>query len=583
MGKGERLYTIEDLENLLDNIPYEIWIKDENGTYAYMNKYGAERMGLSKEDIMGEDDYAFRPASIADKCKYTDKQVWDKNDGIFHEERAYVDNSEMWYEVYKFPMKSGNRLLLGGIGQEVSDNRNIKLEFEKLMLDTFDKNSLRNDAVVVYNEFLNKILNAIEEISKCTSINLFLYDENEETFNYYLSASKGKKIFKNNAVIKANKEIIHKLEEDRLNREVNRLLQVELSKCYEEIKEDIKTTSYNIQPIKFADKLIGILYIYDEEKNLNKYIDEFFIKEICGILSNVLTNIEITKGIEGFEQEIIEKDRERLEEIVGLEVIKESFLANMSHEFRTPINIILTTADLLLDDLEKNRDVDKERYNKYLNVLKQNSYRLLRLANNILDTSKIYSGFYKLKIGNYNIVSIIEDIVLSTVEYIDGNNRNLIFDTEEEEIILACDPDKIENIMLNLISNSLKFTDDNGNIEVKLSLDKERKNVFIHVKNDGPPISKEDARKIFGRFVQNEDLLTRGSEGSGIGLFLVKSLVEMHEGEIWVNTNEKEGAEFIFYLPIRMVEEKEIEKPSSSSLESKIQKCNIEFSDVYSI
>lgn len=583
MGNGEKLYTIEDLENLLDNIPYEVWIKDNNGYYSYINKYGAEKMGVTKEDIIGRNDYEVRPRSMAEQCKYTDKQTRDKNKGMFHEERVSFDNREIWYEVYKVPIIKEEKVLLGGIGNEVSANRRFRLEFEKLMLDTFDKNNIGDNAILVYNNFLNKILKSIKEVSRCKSVNLFLYDKDSETFDYYLSANEGNDIFEINARINVNNEIIQKLKEDKLNKEVNELIKEEFSKFYKTSRAKKINSLYNIRPIKFADKLIGILYIYDEDIKLSKHIDEFFMKEICSVLSNVLTNIEISKGIEDFEQGLFKNDKEHFEQIVQLEVIKESFLASMSHEFRTPINIILATVQLLLSDLESNKELDRERFVKYLNGLKQNSYRLLRLANNILDTSKIYSGFYDLKKGNYNIVSVIEDIVLSTVDYIGENNKSIIFDTDEEEVILACDPDKIENIILNLISNSLKFTGDYGEISVNINVDKDKKKVYVHVKNNGPSIDEKDAKKIFGRFVQNEDLLTRCSEGSGIGLFLVKSLVEMHDGEIWVNTNEKNGAEFIFYLPIVKVKNEEYKSIKVSTISSKIEKCNIEFSDVYSL
>ena len=92
--------------------------------------------------------------------------------------------------------------------------------------------------------------------------------------------------------------------------------------------------------------------------------------------------------------------------------------------------------------------------------MKQNSYRLLRLVNNLIYISRIDIGYYNLQPYNYNIVKVIEDITLSVAEYVKHKNINLLFNTDFEEIILACDPDKIERVLLNLLSNAIKYTDD---------------------------------------------------------------------------------------------------------------------------
>ena len=188
-----------------------------------------------------------------------------------------------------------------------------------------------------------------------------------------------------------------------------------------------------------------------------------------------------------------------------------------------------------------------------------------------------------LQLGNYNIVSVVEDIVFSVVGYLSQNKRNIIFDTMEEEIIVACDPMKIERIILNLLSNALKYTYENGNIEVFIDVDKEKNEVVISVKNDGDPISDDEKERIFERFTQSENLLTRRSEGTGIGLFLVKMLVEMHGGKIFVDTSESQGTKFVFTIPIKLVEEKKENHTYEKEITSKVEKCNIEFSDIYSI
>lgn len=290
----------------------------------------------------------------------------------------------------------------------------------------------------------------------------------------------------------------------------------------------------------------------------------------------------IVSGKDKTEELRLDSYRKRLEKEVESENLKTEFFTNMSHEFKTPLNIILTTVQVI----DKQLDISNEnnaKALKYINGIKQNSYRLLRLVNNLIDITKIDGGFYEIKLGNYNIVSIIEDIVLSVAEYMKNNNRNIVFDTSDEEIILACDPDKIERIVLNLLSNALKYTEENGNIEININADNNNEKVIVSIKNDGAPIPEEDAHNIFNRFKQCDKLMNMRREGSGIGLSLVYSLLEMHGGKIWVNTKIKKGAEFIFEIPIKVVSNKVNTEITSKNLNSKIEKCNIEFSDIYSI
>lgn len=295
--------------------------------------------------------------------------------------------------------------------------------------------------------------------------------------------------------------------------------------------------------------------------------------------------ISICTGKDVTEQHQLEEQRKNYEEAIKLEKIKGEFFSNISHEFKTPLNIILTTMQLI------NRNIEKEliradkgvALKRYVNSIKQNSYRLLRLVNNLIDITKIDAGYYKLQLENHNIVNVVEDITISVAQYVENKGIELIFDTEIEEKIIACDPDKIERIMLNLLSNAIKYTKVNGRIEVYLGI-KDGK-VFISVMDNGEGIDNEKVNLVFNRFIQVDDTSERRYEGSGIGLSLVKSLIEMHGGNINVTSKVGEGTKFTFYLPIRIVEMEEGEKGhvphKSEMISSKVEKCNIEFSDIY--
>ena len=288
----------------------------------------------------------------------------------------------------------------------------------------------------------------------------------------------------------------------------------------------------------------------------------------------------VAKDVTGLTK--LKKDKENLEHAVEIESLKGEFFANLSHEFKTPLNIILSTVQLIMNYIKINNEYPSiENFNRYLGNIKQNSYRLLKLANNMIDITKIDGNFYNIHMDNYNIVELVENIVQSLVVYMKNNSRNIIFDTMQEEVITACDPDQIERIILNLLSNAMKFTTPNGNIYVSMEINDKCNKVIIRIGNDGQQISIEDSKKIFQRFTRSEDLLTRSKEGSGIGLSISKSLVELHKGIIYVNTEVKEGTEFCIELPIRRLKNFKGTNVREKSIVSKVEKFHIEFSDIY--
>jgi signal transduction histidine kinase len=267
-----------------------------------------------------------------------------------------------------------------------------------------------------------------------------------------------------------------------------------------------------------------------------------------------------------------------IEEIERQNELKSQFFITISHELKTPLNIILGSIQLI-DKMDKtNVDRFNSKLNKYLGISKQNSYRLLRLINNLIDLNKIEGNHMMVKLSNADIISTIEDITLSVVEYAKIKKLELIFDTELEEKIMAFDADKIERIMLNLISNSIKFTKPGGRIEVNIY--ERNGSILISVKDTGIGIPIDMQKNVFNHFVQVDTTLQRKVEGSGIGLSIVKSLVEFHGGCININSNYTEGSEFIVELPITLIENEDTTSHILTSI-SNAEKINIELSDIY--
>lgn len=302
------------------------------------------------------------------------------------------------------------------------------------------------------------------------------------------------------------------------------------------------------------------------------------IKAVPYIFKDKIASLIVIKDIS--ERKEAEKKEKALKEAMEYDRIKNEFMANISHELRTPLNVIFGSAQII-ELYAQNNTLGENTKNigKYTKSLKQNCNRMLRLVNNLIDLTKIDSGFLKLNMQNCNMVNIVEDITLSVAEYIESNNINIVFDTDVEEKYMACDVDMIERIILNLLSNAVKFTSPEGSISVKI-YDKDEY-IIISVKDSGIGIPEDMLEIIFDRFRQVDKSLTRKTEGSGIGLNLVKSLVELHGGEIKVESKEGIGSEFTIKLPVTLVARDEV-AATLDIPQGKVERIHIEFSDIYS-
>ena len=560
----DREYTIENLEYILDKLSSQIWLKDHEGKYIYINKSGVEQLGLPRDQIIGKTDYEVLNYEIAKQCAETDRVLIDKNyHAYYNEEHSKINGQDMWYRVNKFKIKenSDEKYILGGIAEEISLNRNIQMELENNLMKYFDGN--KTDRMV----FLESVASKIKKTLKCKDIEAFKYNEDEKKFSLYFSLNKDSMRFAENSEINIDEQIENKLCSNGFCRD----RYTEINDYIMKIQNNYTGDKVKIKHIKLANKLLGLVCIfYDNDQDMIS-LDEAFLDEILTKISIILKQIENKAEVLS-----IKEKKDELENIIKLGCIKTDFFANISHEFRTPINVILSIIQLINSDDEKNIN---EKYKKYLSVLQQNSYRLLRLVDNVLDTSKINNGFSELKLENYNIISIVEDITMFSAKYMDEKKRNIIFDTNEEEIILACDAEKIEKIVLNLISNAVKFSEPNTDIEVTINADLKEERVFVSVKNKGKSIEEQDKENIFGKCIQGDKLLIRRSEGSGMGLFLARKFLEMHGGDIYLDDLE-EDTQFTFFLPIKTVEG---EYRYNRDLDKNyiINKCNIEFSDIY--
>lgn len=272
-----------------------------------------------------------------------------------------------------------------------------------------------------------------------------------------------------------------------------------------------------------------------------------------------------------------EKSREleaallEVESVESVSRAKSEFLANMSHELRTPLNSIIGFSEVLTEGLAGSITDEQKEY--VLNIWNSGRH-LLRLINDILDLSKMESGNMELELSEFDIKEFIQGSMLMFREKAIKHKIKFTSDIPDDIGVVTADAVKIKQALLNLLGNAFKFIDDGGAVRVAARRVKSEEKIppippltkggeggfpelrdfdfiEISVEDTGIGISQEDQKKLFQPFQQLESAITKKYEGTGLGLRISKSIVELHGGRIWVESEEAKGSRFIFAIPIK--------------------------------
>ena len=256
---------------------------------------------------------------------------------------------------------------------------------------------------------------------------------------------------------------------------------------------------------------------------------------------------------------------------------QEDFILNISHDLRSPLNIILSILQCYKDDY---KDIGKgNQCKEHTEIIKRNGYKILKLINNLIDTTKLEKNHYNIKRENLDIINLIEWNISSIDKYAKQKNISLVFDTNVEECIMAMDPEAIDRIIMNLISNAIKFSPQGSSIYINVW--KSIKQITVSIRDEGMGIPKDEQNTIFNRFVQSSKNKRHENCGSGIGLDLVKYLTKAHNGSIELRSEENCGSEFTIKLPIEILENNKTTENKCLNTTSKVEVLELEFSDIY--
>ncbi len=519
---------------ILSNVKDAIIVVDENDRIIYCNKAFVKLFGWQEQELIGHKFFDFAQDYVEEISKEKIPLTSEQR------HKAYSIEDEVYSDEIKCFSKDGTQIIID-INRTVV--RDSKGEFKGLILSIRDISERYRYQLELKKseEKYRYLFNSIDEGLAVIEV-IFDKENKPEDFRFIeLNPACEKQMGS------INKYVIGKTTKE---------LKCDFEDFWHETFGKVALTG---QPIRFVK----------EVKVLNMWLDVYVFKIDLekGTKVGVLFN-DITEEV---------MHNRKVEELIKMQ---DELYVNVSHELKTPLNVIFS-ANQLMDVYLKSDSIEdiKDKLFNYNNSIRQNCYRLTKLINNIVDLSKSNSGLLMLNVDNVDIVNVIENIVQSVSEYVKSRELKIIFDTNVEEKIIACDTDKVERIMLNLISNAIKFS--NPNSEIFVNVQSKKETVEITVKDMGIGIEKQNLDHIFNKFYQEDKSLSRNAEGSGIGLSLIKSFVELHGGNISVESEVNKGSIFKVELPAKTIESQDRERTNSYS--NKIETIKIEFSDIYSI
>jgi len=288
-------------------------------------------------------------------------------------------------------------------------------------------------------------------------------------------------------------------------------------------------------PLLLERKIMGALTIYRRETGS-------FAPEVVNLLQTFATQSVLAIQNARLFREIEEKSRQ----IEAANRHKSEFLANVSHELRTPLNAIIGFSEVLGERMFGELN---EKQAEYTEDILSSGRHLLSLINDILDLSKIEAGRMELELMKFDLPSAVENALILVRERATRHGIKLERAIDERLGDFTGDERKVKQILVNLLSNSVKFTPEGGKIHVNASLN--NGSVIISIADTGIGIAKEDQEAIFEEFRQVGSNYAQKREGTGLGLTLTRKFVEMHGGKIWVESELGKGATFTFTLPIK--------------------------------
>lgn len=277
--------------------------------------------------------------------------------------------------------------------------------------------------------------------------------------------------------------------------------------------------------------------------------EELSIEEVIRILRESQHIMELNKELRKKSAELTlatEQLTEMNEQLRGMDELKDEFLYTVTHELRTPLTSIRALSEIVHD----NPDMSDEQKQHYLSTVVRETERLSHLITQVLNLERYESGRQRLNLNPVELNVLVKEVLEAFDHQLTSRKIELHLNLPDSMLLVRCDRDLVRQVLVNLISNALKFVpDDTGKIDVNVRMDDSE--VFIMVADNGKGIERELHELIFDKFFQARNQTIKKPEGSGLGLAISRKIVEMHGGKIWVESEPGKGSRFIFTLPMQ--------------------------------
>ena len=292
-----------------------------------------------------------------------------------------------------------------------------------------------------------------------------------------------------------------------------------------------ETNSLVAVPLMVRGEAVGVLEALNKKDHAHYTEEDLTILETLGALAaQAMQNFSLQKKV-----------RDSSVELAELERLKTDFIAIASHELRTPLGLILGHATFL-------REMAAPEYAEQLDMIIRNATKLKEIVENLSDVDNVQKGAARLRNQKVSMAKIVEDVILTFQDEAKTRNITLQSKLGDSPFYLDADEVKLGIALSNLVKNAVQFTEPGGNVTVKV--EEEDSYIKVSVIDDGIGITSKDLPRVFERFFQAESHLTRHYGGMGLGLAVAKAMIEIHNGRIWVESEEGKGSTFIFLLPV---------------------------------
>ncbi|TLY30334.1 MAG: response regulator [Ignavibacteria bacterium] len=526
----------QNFEEILEGISGGFFALDTDYRFTYWNRAAEEGTGLKRDQVLGKNVFEVFPnakdAELGEKYRLAmEKRAFQSFETSYRDERF-----EAWFDIRIYPTESGISVFF----QDITQNKRQQQQKEMLMEVSH--------VINVAPHLDGLCLSAGERIAAFMEIPakfvcIYRYDQRSSLLHLMAPSL---------IDVRVDPEVEHQIVHEKTNtiavqtaigRKVvvtDELSRSSIAAYFLSETSALKLKSLISLPLMVQNELQGVLEV------LSPKVDQY-VQEELKLLSIIANELSIGMSRKRLMDEItiknIELENEKKRTDDANETLKR-FLATFSHELRAPLNAIVGFSDILTSDL---RTVPPEKVNDFMKNINESGKHLQGLINDILDLSKIEAGKMELHLDAYPVSYFVESVQRVMQAALQQKQAKLVFDISPDVEQLVVDQTRFKQILVNLVSNAIKYSNKEGSVTVCIR--RFINEIEIEVKDQGLGIKPEDMARLFTAFQQGKNARV-SSEGTGLGLVISRRLVELHGGQIWVDSEWGKGSTFRFRIPM---------------------------------